>query len=701
MKKLDFGEGGFQGFLTRHVEKGVLGCTVLVAMYLLYSGYGIESYDKDPEDLQTLASGAKQNILEDSWERVAGAEDRTVEANYEQEERLGSLFTQPHLYSFAKSLSPPLTKPIVKRGDPEIYAATGLQVAPLIIPLEIKNERHLTDPLMELKWQGATKVRRRSSRRNDRDEGSGAGDFGGGGDEGGPEGMEGFSGAASGADGDSKVWRRRGPYAPGRGINRANTDDDAPNSLPKTVQVVVITGLVPYEKQFNEFKSKFENAIAYEPRRDRPHYLSLVVERTEVIEGEDPDWKVIGSARQALQQMEMCACPLTGAPEVADSQHILFGTTTMPIPPFLMRNYENATSHPPEIPFRGQKVDAEEDSADDPGDASSDPDGDIPDQIPSGVRSGGADGLGGRGGGLGGLGGLGGDSGEGEGMGDGMGDGMGEGMGGMSGLMGSTAESVITEYKLVRFFDFSARLGHKYRYRVQLILEDPNNPQDTQLDVDLRMLETEAAERISALRGADKVKDSIRSTNYFRRTEFSEPSDVVWLTHAVRFFAGPADKMMIASSLAKAEVFTRPPKGKLAGVKTDLALNVDVPIDISLSPGDVLAVTGDLDFVHPISLDVRTLDKYEFRGQAVLVDMFGGYKVGGPTKEPLYSPGEYALISPDGELVVRAEKTDINDYRFYAFVEDKASGSGMGGLGGLGGFGGEDRGGGFGDDNDE
>jgi hypothetical protein len=119
----------------------------------------------------------------------------------------------------------------------------------------------------------------------------------------------------------------------------------------------------------------------------------------------------------------------------------------------------------------------------------------------------------------------------------------------------------------------------------------------------------------------------------------------------------------------------------------------------------VLAVTDDLDFVHPISLSVKTLKKYEFKGETVLVDMFGGYQVGGTTREPLYSPGEYALISPTGGLVIRAEKSDINDYRFYGFVEDEAVGLG-GGMGGFEGGAGAGEGLGFGDgggggDNDE
>ena len=35
---------------------------------------------------------------------------------------------------------------------------------------------------------------------------------------------------------------------------------------------------------------------------------------------------------------------------------------------------------------------------------------------------------------------------------------------------------------MVRFVDFSVQPGHKYRYRIQLWLEDPNRPTDLQME---------------------------------------------------------------------------------------------------------------------------------------------------------------------------------------------------------------------------
>ena len=52
------------------------------------------------------------------------------------------------------------------------------------------------------------------------------------------------------------------------------------------------------------------------------------------------------------------------------------------------------------------------------------------------------------------------------------GDGMyGDGMYGAGMTYGPTVD-----YLLIRFFDFNVEMGKKYRYRIQLLLEDPNHP---------------------------------------------------------------------------------------------------------------------------------------------------------------------------------------------------------------------------------
>ena len=60
----------------------------------------------------------------------------------------------------------------------------------------------------------------------------------------------------------------------------------------------------------------------------------------------------------------------------------------------------------------------------------------------------------------------------------GMGMGMGMGMPGMSGQVSAELPKKLpsTKYKLVRFFDFDALPGKTYRYRVRLLMYDPNFP---------------------------------------------------------------------------------------------------------------------------------------------------------------------------------------------------------------------------------
>jgi hypothetical protein len=699
MKKLNFGEGGFQGFMGRHAEKGALGLAVLTALYLMYAGYGVETIKEEPNSLTSLATSARQNMQLDSWERVMNDEDRVITAEFEAQEKLGSIPTKPHDYGFSRSLSPSLTKPIIKRPDPDLYPPIKVIARSIVVPIAVKNVKELPDPLSKLEYKAPPAPRQRKSKRDREKEGSG-----------GLQGMDDEnSGAASNEDqffgsgdsGDSgaedrKSWPRRGPYnppgssggsssAPGIGSMLSTSQpggEDAPVALPKRAFMVCVTALVPYEMQFNEFKAKLENAIAYEPSRDRPRYLSFAVERTEVIAGGEEKWEVVGDARSAVNRLDSWASPM-GAPEVAHDDYVLLGTTTMPIPPFLNFPYRNLVSSPPEIPFRGQKLAMTEEASEEA--TSDEPDSELPMQLPtSGGSSGGIGSSG-----LPGMGSMdmssGGDSSDGSEFAGGMGNSM----------TGAAVASVVTEYKLVRFFDFKAMPGKEYRYRVQLWVEDPNNPRNTELDINLRMLESDASDRLVTIRDGEKIVDGQRRSGFIRKTEYSEPSNPISLSNDARIYAGPANKLQFLPNSALAEVPTKV-AGKVSAVKTDLSLGVvddvrlsaDVPVNMLMAPGDVLASEGDLNFVHPISLSVKTLEDYDFYGNAVLVDMYGGYSVGGTLKEGLmFSLGEYAFINANGELEIRKEINDADDYRYFGYVEDEPEKSGAGGMGGPGGGG--------------
>ena len=203
-----------------------------------------------------------------------------------------------------------------------------------------------------------------------------------------------------------------------------------------------------------------------------------------------------------------------------------------------------------------------------------------------------------------------------------------------------------------------------------MIVEDVNNPRDISQSVDLRTLRADVAERVFALRRSGRVDTSRRIDNFYRHSDFSEPSEIVSLNNDERVFAGPVDRPVFEANHYLAEVYLRMPKGFLTAVKTDLNLTrqrlaVDVPAKMSVSAGTVLSTIADVDFVHPVSLIIGTLQKYHFKSTSVVVDLYGGYHVGGAANHPLYAPGHIALIQPDGSLIIRDEKSDLTDFHHY------------------------------------
>ena len=84
-------------------------------------------------------------------------------------------------------------------------------------------------------------------------------------------------------------------------------------------------------------------------------------------------------------------------------------------------------------------------------------------------------------------------------------------MGGMGGVSGFQLSEKDLEYRLFRFFDFTVEPGKHYRYRVSLLLWNPNWKVPPQY-----------------LARADLAK------KWYVETEFSDPSDLFSIAHAVK-----------------------------------------------------------------------------------------------------------------------------------------------------------------------
>ena len=84
---------------------------------------------------------------------------------------------------------------------------------------------------------------------------------------------------------------------PGLGIDGhggpmvAETPPDAQVEPGRIAPFVIVTGLIPTEKQQAEFKSRFANVGFRDPRRDTPRWADYIVERTRVVAGAAPRWE--------------------------------------------------------------------------------------------------------------------------------------------------------------------------------------------------------------------------------------------------------------------------------------------------------------------------------------------------------------------------------------------------------------------------
>ena len=285
------------------------------------------------------------------------------------------------------------------------------------------------------------------------------------------------------------------------------------------------------------------------------------------------------------------------------------------------------------------------------------------------------------------------------------------GGGGMAAVLGGNR--TVSKYKLVRFFDFDAEAGKKYRYRIRLALEDPNNSPTAGQEVPLRHLDPDALKRVQQQRASEpdlipKYKalkyedDQAKIQAHWEAcqitTDWSEPTNIVSLPNLDRFYAGNVPRNDPKSikldngatlTYAGSEI-----QGTLLPVAFDRDNAVHVPSVQQVRRGTVLNFTATANVAHPVSMLIKQLPDYDFRLNALVVDIRGGERLPGSSKDPLLSPAEFAVIDSNGEFVVQSELDDLDDFRKYTYYEEDTpatdgSGAGMGGMGGgMGGGGG-------------
>jgi hypothetical protein len=463
---------------------------------------------------------------------------------------------------------------------------------------------------------------------------------------------------------------------------------------------MVVTAVVPFEKQVEEFLNTLGNSLDFDPARDFPQYLTFYIDRADVTANPYADiasvkWDRLSLNAAHKQQLGDAANlgDWAGAPtEVLDpaflDQVMQGGKLTYPAPPFLQRDLWDLLTHP-DVPLATQNLYGGEGYGQPipgvPGAAATEdsPLG-MPSAAPGGVGGSDMPAPGFRAPGMG-MGGMAGSSGMPMSGSRGSGGSAGP-PGGMrqpmmsSDMSGGQPQMAPAKYKLIRFTDTTVQLNHKYRYRLKLFLNDPNHPKlpdPTQqggghLPPSVASLDDKVRNRIKQLDAADKVKGIDPRTNQPYRTswietEWSEASDVVELPQMGQILAHGVTQ----STGAKFGNYILPndqPKASAVVVKWDPQKAADIPAELEkVYRGSIFNFTQDLTkVIHPVTRQVIELAKEKFSTNVIVADLQGGEKITALDKvadHALVTPGEILTFDAAGNMHVQNEAMDIDTIR--------------------------------------
>jgi hypothetical protein len=406
---------------------------------------------------------------------------------------------------------------------------------------------------------------------------------------------------------------------------------------------VVITGLVPVEKQEIAYAETFKPAAGYDPQKDYPEYSGYSVQRVEVAsaaEAANPDWskakeiKSYTAVREALKQWSQSGADVV-APQYID------GYLAFPLGPRLNGEWDASVAHEPQIPFAKSEA--------------------------AGMGPGRAGGMGPRAGGMGPR--------------SGMMPGTPRGGGGAAAgniidfdaNESPSPESVqdpraeadaladggeAVKYKLFRFFDFSVLPGKHYVYRVCLALKNPN-----------------AGVKTALLKKPELANDQ------YLKTKPSEPSAMVSV---------PPDTRILAGSVTPARAAAEP-WGKILLITWIKDKGVEAFTEkAKVGRGQVLDFMDETSRLIGVASQVRQASRFgggmpstapatqtvDYVTGATVVDLRGGERLpslSGGRNSNLTAAGEILLLQSDGGLIVRNELEDTPVYTERTAVKEAAT----------------------------
>jgi hypothetical protein len=592
--KLKFDKKAVLDFLLQNVEKMVLAVIALIFLSMLYSSLTRAGrFDKTPDQLKADVTKGRNEIERATTDPKLEAKD------YEAQAKRSRVRIEEKPYENLVSLDPPLFPTRGRRGPPPLFTVQDLRGAAGV---------------------GGVK--------------SAAGGAAGG-----------LAGAAAAAPGDRRGIR----LGPGRPLEAA-ANVRAGGEDVRGKRWIVLTGLIPREKQELAYAETFRQAAGYDALTDSPSYVDCKVERVELSATDDPanpDWKkakefiLSSKIKEIMQELSVSADADIVAPEYIEKRLVF------PLPPLTNRAWDASAAHEPEIPA-GRPNDREG--------------GIMRNAVPAGrdeIRRATPDGRpGGRSAGP-----LGGDGREREGEAE-------------DNAFGDTPtntnkrtpervevrveEKKTSPYRLFRFIDFGVEPGKQYVYRVLLALRNPNEGKKPEL-----------------LKSPDLAKES------YLKTKWSDPSPAVAVPRDIRVLAGAvrparnpaetsAELLMIKWVQSKGvEVFKEFKTPASPPIMRGQFLNFAEVVGKPVSGGGAQPAVGRGGVfgggglgggpgVFPVAGGSTV--KTDFNSNATVVDLRGGGRLSGGRGTTLTAGGQMLILDADGNLAVHDELDDTPVY---------------------------------------
>ena len=656
-------------FLLRHGEKiGILGILICTGL-IIWSALGVDRLGErqTPSDLSKILKAVDQKVKASTYQNF---EDKVISTPLSEGEAEIKPIDMSHYPRLKYGFNRPILDPIAQRTDPTLFAPEELEAHGDYGLWASANPNIIKQKMLEAMKERDRLMKEESDARDRADS-----DGGEGRESRGP-----YSAEHSGRDASGKRRIQKGPIVvrPKTGAQLQGFEDIKARSW------VTVLARIPVKKQYLQYDDALQAARGYDQAADIPVYGGYYVERAEITESGQGEWKSITGVPKVTAKTitkEIETYPVN-VPDVIDPR-VNHPILTHPLPPLILREWDARVSHS-SMPLASE-IDPYEDETEfeeaEAAEEGSEEDDIFGNPLRAGTSrggdrrgamtrrsSGGRRSMAGRGGGYGGGEYGGGEYGGGALEGDfGGGFGAGRGGGRMGAGRGATLDTFVwdqeTSHVLLRFFDHTVLAGHRYRYRVRLIVKDVNS------NVDEKYLDKTVTER----RGKDGKS--------YRLTDWSKPSSIASVPLPARVY-------VMTAKPAKETNFTDEAEVNLL-VK---ALNSEFAAEIANSDS---FIRGSVINLHNSVVKViwssdfdpdQDSEKFSMRTGITLLDFHGGERLSSKNRD-LLAPTRALLMDPAGKLFVQSELDDEEGVAEYSAAlqqdpKDRRGGRGQGGYGG-------------------